>query len=61
MSKKKHKNKIPYLPPLPTSCSVKQKYERKEIADWFLRDGMHSYECPVCGFWHIGHDRRQDK
>jgi predicted RNA-binding Zn-ribbon protein involved in translation (DUF1610 family) len=53
------KKKPIYRPPLPTACNTKQKYERKEIADWFLREGMSSYECPVCGYWHIGHKREE--
>jgi hypothetical protein len=44
-----------YRPLVKSICDGKKKYERKEIADWFLKEGLHSYHCPECGYWHIGH------
>lgn len=44
-------------------CERKVAYLERAMADKAAKRtggekrGLHSYRCPVCGFWHVGHER----
>jgi hypothetical protein len=47
------------------NCRRKKKYLRyrdaikdENILRCNLKENVHIYECPLCGKWHIGHERR---
>lgn len=48
-------------------CEGKARYEHRDQAEARVRDlqrgqlatRMHTYRCPHCGFWHVGHRPRR--
>jgi hypothetical protein len=53
-------------------CEGKKKYLDKATADMNIaqfkpekdrrpRYQMRAYQCPICTFWHVGHDSRERK
>ena len=62
---------IPALRALARRCWPKEQHASKGIADAAMRSllkrglekdakRIHSYECPFCGSWHTGHERREE-
>ncbi len=48
-------------------CQSKRGYKDWRLAELARKKlthkgerGLHSYECPICGLWHVGHREKKD-